>query len=63
MGTGIVGVILVAIVAAILCGIRRSKKNGKHLCGGDCARCGACRGGASSPSAGPGGPATPLGKG
>ncbi len=43
MGTVIVGTVLAAIVAAILCSLRKSKKNGKHLCGGDCARCKGCR--------------------
>lgn len=42
MGTVIVGIGLAAIVAAILRGIRKSKKNGRHLCGGDCAHCKGC---------------------
>ena len=43
MGTVIVGAGLVVIVVAIICGIRKSKKSGKHLCGGDCAHCKGCR--------------------
>ena len=33
MGTVIVGAVLVGIVVAILCGMRKSRKNGKHSYG------------------------------
>ena len=42
MGTVIVGAVLVGIVVAILCGMRKSRKNGKHACGGDCGHCKGC---------------------
>lgn len=41
MGTVIVGVVLLAIVALIVAGMVRDKKNGKSIqCGGDCSHCG-----------------------
>ncbi|MCM1333869.1 MAG: FeoB-associated Cys-rich membrane protein [Bacteroides sp.] len=43
LGTIVVGLILLAVVALILFGMRREKKAGKHSCGGGCAGCpGAC---------------------
>ena len=42
MGTVIVGAVLVGIVVAILCGMRKSRKSGKHVCGGDCGHCKGC---------------------
>ena len=38
-GTIIVAGILVVIVAAILFGMRKDRKNGKGSCGGDCSKC------------------------
>ncbi|MCI5918264.1 MAG: FeoB-associated Cys-rich membrane protein [Roseburia sp.] len=41
MGTLIVGIILLIIVALIVASMVRDKKNGKSLqCGGDCKNCG-----------------------
>ena len=42
MGTWIVGIILVCIVAAIILKMRKDKKNGKGgcSCGSDCGSCG-----------------------
>mgnify|MGYP004531978189 CR=1 FL=1 len=41
MGTLIVGIILLIIVALIVANMVRDKKNGKSLqCGGDCKNCG-----------------------
>ena len=42
MGTVIVGTVLVGIVVTILCGMGKSRKNGKHACGGDCGHCKGC---------------------
>ena len=40
MGTIIVGAVLVAVVALVVCSMIRDKKNGKSLqCGGDCSHC------------------------
>ena len=39
MGTAIVGLVLVALVAAIITSLVKSKKNGKSSCGGSCAHC------------------------
>ena len=39
MATVIVGVILLAIVGAIVYGMDKDKKNGKATCGGDCGHC------------------------
>ncbi len=39
MATAIVGVILLAIVGAIVYGMVKDKKNGKSTCGGDCGHC------------------------
>ena len=39
MATVIVGVILLAIVGAIVYGMVKDKKNGKSTCGGDCGHC------------------------
>lgn len=45
IGTIVVCALLIAMVAAILLGMRRDKKRGKSSCGGTCAHCamnGAC---------------------
>ncbi len=42
MGTAIVLVILVVIVAAIIAGQIRNIKKGRHSCGGNCSHCSAC---------------------
>jgi len=49
MGTAVVGIILVVAVAAIVLGLVRNKKKGKHSCGGNCSGCSAC--GSECPSA------------
>ena len=41
MGTIIVGLVLVAVVAAIIVSLAKNKKKGKHSCGGNCAHCAA----------------------
>ena len=41
MGTAIVGLVLVAVVAAIIVSLAKNKKKGKHSCGGNCAHCAA----------------------
>lgn len=41
-GTIIVAGILVVIVAAILFGMRKDRKNEKGNCGGDCSKCKGC---------------------
>ena len=45
MGTVLVGLVLMAAVAAIIRGLLKDKRNGKSSCGGNCAHCGAacCR--------------------
>ncbi len=41
MGTVIVGAVIVGIVALIIRGMIRDKRNGKSIhCGGDCKHCG-----------------------
>ena len=54
MGTAIVGIILVAVVAAIIMSQIKNKKKGKSSCGGNCAHCSAAchgiHGGEVSPS-------------
>lgn len=42
MGTFVVGIILVAVVAAIIMTQIKNHKKGKHSCGGSCASCNAC---------------------
>ena len=42
MGTIIVGLILVLIVALIIRSMVKDKKSGKSSCGGNCGACGAC---------------------
>ncbi|MGN0327950.1 MAG: FeoB-associated Cys-rich membrane protein [Lachnospira sp.] len=42
MGTFVVGTILVIIVAAIVYGMIKNRKKGKHSCGGDCGHCSGC---------------------
>ena len=39
MGTAIVGLILVAVVSAIIISLVRNKKKGKHSCSSGCAAC------------------------
>ncbi|MCC8074717.1 MAG: FeoB-associated Cys-rich membrane protein [Clostridiales bacterium] len=53
-GTIVVGLILLAIVAAILRGMLRDRKQGKHSCGGGCAGCPHACGGGSCHAAAPG---------
>jgi len=41
VGTAIVGIVLIVIVALIVKSMIRDKRNGKSLqCGGDCSKCG-----------------------
>ncbi len=40
MGTAIVGLVLLAVVAVIIRGLVKGKRSGKSSCGGDCAHCG-----------------------
>ena len=41
MGTFIVSIILLAIVALIICSLIKSKRSGRHpSCGGNCGACG-----------------------
>lgn len=41
MGTVIVGAVIAGVVALIIRGMIRDKKNGKSIhCGGDCSHCG-----------------------
>ncbi len=42
MGTLIVGLVLVAVVAAIILGQIRNRKKGVHSCGGNCSHCSSC---------------------
>ncbi len=42
MGTVIVLAVLAVIVGAIVFSMVRGKKNGKHMCSGDCGHCGGC---------------------
>ena len=43
MGTVIVGIILLLIIAAIIHSMVKDKKNGKSIqCGGDCSKCKGC---------------------
>lgn len=43
MGTAVVLVVLIVIVALIVRGMIKDKKNGKAIqCGGDCAHCHGC---------------------
>ena len=39
MGTFVVLVVLISVVALIVRGIVRDKKSGKSSCGGDCSHC------------------------
>jgi hypothetical protein len=50
MGTLVVGILLVAVVALIIRGIIRDRKNGKSHCGCDCSSCGGACGHKSSPT-------------
>lgn len=43
MATAIVGGVLLVIVGAIIYSLIKGKKNGKHICGGDCAHCKGCQ--------------------
>lgn len=42
IGTIVVGLIVLAIVAAAVYSLVRDKKQGKASCGGSCGACGAC---------------------
>ncbi len=42
IGTIVVGLILLAVVALIVRGMIRDKKQGKSSCGGNCAGCAGC---------------------
>jgi hypothetical protein len=42
MGSVIVGIIVVAIIAAIVLSMRSDRKKGKHSCGGTCGCPNAC---------------------
>lgn len=42
MGTLVIGIILLGIVAMIIRSIQKDKKSGKSLCGGDCRHCKGC---------------------
>lgn len=42
LGTIIVSIILIVIVAAVIFKMIRDKKNGISSCGGNCAHCGMC---------------------
>ena len=42
LGTIIISLILIAVVAAIIISTVRDKKKGKSSCGCDCAHCGGC---------------------
>ena len=46
IGTILICLVLIAVVAAIICGLIRDKKRGKSSCGAGCAHCamsGSCR--------------------
>ena len=42
LGTIVISLILLAVVAAIIISMVRDKKTGKSSCGCDCAHCGRC---------------------
>jgi len=42
MGTAIVGLVLLLIVAAVIRKMIKDHKAGKHSCGGNCAGCSGC---------------------
>lgn len=42
MGTFVIGIILVGIVALIIRSMIKDKKSGKSQCGGDCSHCRGC---------------------
>lgn len=42
MGTFVVLIVLISVVALIVRGIVRDKKSGKSSCGGDCSHCRGC---------------------
>lgn len=42
LGTLIVLLILIAVVAAIVFKIVKDRRTGKHICGGDCSKCHGC---------------------
>ncbi len=42
LGTIIISLILLAVVAAIIISMIRDRKKGKSSCGCDCAHCGGC---------------------
>ncbi len=45
MGTILVSILLVVIVAGIIATMIRDRKNGKSFCGGNCAHCKGCAAG------------------
>lgn len=51
-GTLLVAVILLAVVVSIVWSLRRNKKSGKLVCGGNCAGCTGCAGCASKGACG-----------
>lgn len=42
MGTVIVSIGLLTVVAVVVLRMRKDKKNGKGSCGGDCCKCRGC---------------------
>lgn len=42
LGTIIVGMGLAVIVVSVIASMRRDKKQGKGVCGGDCSKCKGC---------------------
>lgn len=41
-GTIVVGLALMVVVASIIIRMRRDKKSGRGICGGDCCKCKGC---------------------
>ncbi len=56
MGTAVVGLVLLAVVAVIIRGLVKGKRAGKTSCGGDCAHCGKGACGAALTASAPSGP-------
>lgn len=42
MGTVVVGAVVILLVVAAVKSLRKDKKNGKGICGGDCSSCKGC---------------------
>lgn len=42
LGTIVVSLVLILLVAGAIRTIRKEKKHGRSCCGGNCAHCGAC---------------------